>query len=268
MENIQNIIHKALNTTGEQRGHWVNLLYDYVKKYECEDGEWLKPVEEALPFLAEYLLIDDEWNVNGCTLSIFRRVHINTNTIDKLLDLSKSSTNDSTFIYVLSYVDAGDWKIEIEDECLRVMQFDPGASSRMFYVKAYFLQRKETVEALGAIALSGNVQIASMAINALSSLTKFQLTELALAKLEQIFPLLHPKVQLHATQTFGWATNNALKLLELSSTHDSPEIRLATVEALKRTYLNQQEAKNFLHILSTDRNEKVAKAADQDSLEY
>lgn len=242
MNNIQTVIDRILSSEGKELENAMYELYDIVKKHEGEDI--LQPIEDALPQLAHLLSHDDHrYNVDGCSLSIFRKVRINEATIDRLIALNQSNRNGA-YVHALGHVQAELWTQAIEIEITKGLDFDDAAYSAatMLYRKSNCILMPETVVALAKSATNAEFLTASIAANALCCLMNGGHHKLAIEKLR---PLLHhndQRIRLGITEALGWATAKGFELLRITATDADAEVRAATVAAIERTYLNEPDA--------------------------
>lgn len=136
---LNDLINQVLTSKHEQLEDAMHNLCDMVKLYEGED--YLQPIESIMPQLADYLLYDEQWNISGATISIFRRVKLNKATITKLLTLNQANPN-GLVVSTLSQVDHNDWSKEIEQELVRSLFLELTATEAIRAIWEIFMRYK------------------------------------------------------------------------------------------------------------------------------
>lgn len=268
---LNDLINQVLTLEHEQLEDAMHKLCDIVKLYEGED--YLQPVETIMPQLADYLLYDEQWNISGATISIFRRVKLNKDTIVKLLNLNQENPN-GLVVSALSQVDHNDWSQEIEHEFVRslLLKNTTNEAIRAIWENIYAIQEKDTVIALIEVLNNNDQDVAELAACALCRLTKLRHQDLAIKGLRNALINSNNTVIRHEiADALGWATDQGFELLKISAKDIDKNVKLASIASIVRTYLNHPEATTLL--LDLEKNSDVdvriaaTKALKQSSLQ-
>lgn len=216
-----------------------------------------------MPKLADLLYND---LLNGCAISVFRRVHINPLTIEKLLDLNKKKSA-SLIIQALSHVDNELWSDKIEREIIRSLKYDgdiKSSAALALYNRFRSINLVDTLTALKEVTNSKDKKVANYAIWTLCYHTKLLHHDMAKQILQEILTNSAQKnLSKEIAEALGWATDCGLELLKISAKDEDPEVRLATIESIARTYINKDGATLILLELEKDIDENVSMVAKE-----
>jgi hypothetical protein len=258
---LNELINQVLTSKHKQLEDAMHNLCDIVKLYEGED--YLQPIESIMPQLADYLLYDEQWNISGATISIFRRVKLNKDTIAKLLNLNQKKPN-GLVVSALSQVDHNDWSQEIEQELVRSLFLELTATEaiRAIWENIYAIQKQETIIALTEVLNHKNQDVAQLAACTLCRLTKLQHKDLAIEGLRNF--LMHSNntpIHLEIADALGWATDQGFELLKITSNYKDKKVKLASINSIIRTYKAHPEASIVLQKLEKNVDKDISLAA-------
>ncbi|GEA12189.1 hypothetical protein [Alteromonas sp. KUL49] len=146
MSNIHTLIANTLDASPEARGPLIYKLQRFVKQHEGD--KVLAPLESELHKFCEFI-IDERDNVNGCAISMFRRIPINQRAVEQLITVSERTLN-SDLIEIFGYIDNKYWRQNIENYVTKGLSnvHCRYAASRTLDIKASCLQSEKTVEAI------------------------------------------------------------------------------------------------------------------------
>ncbi|MDT0553936.1 hypothetical protein [Urechidicola vernalis] len=201
-------------------------MYEFSTATKTFEGEeFLKPLEAELPILANFLIHDNQ-EVSGCAISIFRRVPINTKTLQKLIRLNKEP--NALVTEAIGNIDDNLWSLEIEYELIRCLNFEEseGAAARAFYENVYSIKERKTINTLIKVLHSNNQFTVNNAVNALCTLTKLNLGVYAISRLKQLISdSTNNKLKENIAKTLCWATDNGEELLQLLANDSNEKVR-------------------------------------------
>lgn len=259
---VEQLVRDALRAEGVKREKHMDELCLVVKQLECDERELLEPVEWAMPLLAKYLLDEDNGNVNGCTISIFRRIPLNRKTIIRLLQLQERQPN-KLVVEALGKISPSDWSDKIEETFAKALEHEEtaGAAAYALYCKSYCVQQTNTILALANAVWSTDWLTARRAILALACISKQTHSIFVIELLDEILDRASPELRTEIADCLGWATNRGLTLLQRLATDESPIVRAAVAKSLGQGYSEKVESKRLLEILKCDVSPKVQKAA-------
>lgn len=171
MIDFNSILKNIQNSQGSELGDHLYDLTKIIKMYECEPI--LDPLKDALPELAKYLNYDDEWNSDGCAISIFRRIPISKKTLNVLMQLEPSSL----VIEAIGEIDASLWNNSVEEKLSKALlnRDTAYAAIRALYRNTRSIQLENTVHKIAKSTLSKDQLVASLAITAMVKLFKGKL---------------------------------------------------------------------------------------------
>ncbi|OIQ39155.1 MAG: hypothetical protein BM563_04925 [Bacteroidetes bacterium MedPE-SWsnd-G1] len=213
-----------------------SIMYElstFVKT--CEGEEALKPLEDKLPILADFLIHKNDV-ISGCAISIFRRVPINSKTLQKLIRLNKEP--NALVTEAISHVDDELWSLEIEHELIRCLNFEDseGAAARAFYENVYSIKERKTIDALIKVLHSNNLFTVNNAVNSLCKLTKLNHGVYAISSLKQLISdSTNIELKENIAKTLCWATDNGEELLKLLANDSNEKVRNVAIEFLKQS---------------------------------
>lgn len=259
MKEIEDILIQIQPAKEQKLESLLFRLCDIVKEYEGE--EILRPIEDALPELATYLLYDEKYAVSGCMLSIFRRVTISSETIKVLIALHKKKIN-AEIIHALSQVERAMWNTDIELELVKGLDIEETAYNAVsgLYQKSDVILHTKTVEKIASVAMSTDYLAAQLAITTLCCLTKYTHRDIALKKLHNILEVSDSRIRQKITKTLRWSTDQGLELLKITATDKDAMVRCATATSLILNYMESPDAISIVENLKNDKNEDVRKA--------
>lgn len=152
--NLFVLIEKCKTSQKQELSAALHELMKAVKFIE-ENGKnkELTPIEQALTFFAQFLRNDVADDIQGDTISIFRRVPINLETRDELIKLANSGKHPLV-IEALGYIDSSVWITEIEELLINALEHKGCVHHAMngLYVNAKQLKHEATVTAITQIA--------------------------------------------------------------------------------------------------------------------
>lgn len=264
-DQVERLVFAALHADGKERDELMDELCQVVKRhYEGDDAELLKPVENAMPQLAEYLLDSDNGNVDGCTISIFRRIAISSEAVTRLLQLQEEHPN-RTVVEAIGNIDRLHWTDQVEftlANALKNKETAPPAAYAL-YCKTYCIEQKSTIAALATAVWSSNWQASHHSVAALACLTSKTHGEYAIEVLGNVIEKADPELRVKIADCLGWATDQGLSLLSRLACDESPEVRIATAKSLGRGYSQKQDAKDLLEMLKRDSDSDLRNAATE-----
>ena len=204
------------------------------------------------------MLYNENSTVSGCAISLFRRVTITGTTIQTLIQLNKKP--NWLVIEALSAVSEENWSSKIELELIRCLNNETvvEAAARALYNIVHYIELPKTITALKNVLNSNNTAAIKHAVSTLCTLTKLNLYKIAVESLSAILKTSNnDELRLAITETLGWATDNGLELLKITSKDFDPKVRQATINAIIGNYQENSEAIKILNDLSTDTDNQV-----------
>ncbi|WDE00994.1 hypothetical protein [Thalassomonas actiniarum] len=155
---LNTLIHQCFTLTDSEQARAFYQLSKAVKVIE-ESGrpKQFKPLEAVLPELAPYLTHRGESTLDGCTISIFRRVTITPETISQLLALADTGHHDLV-IEALGRVSKKLWSKDIEQCICKALTHKDTLLQAAYalYVNAGLLTESASVDALIEVAKHAN----------------------------------------------------------------------------------------------------------------
>jgi len=231
---VKALVEAVFSATDSQRGEVLYQLVYFVKEHEGEDI--FEPLESALPKLVDYLLVDTD-NLDGCTISICRRVHINDKTIKRLLELQKMEAN-ALVIEALGLVERASWNTELQS-ALRIGLSHKKTVFAASYALARAFQKlsKDTIVSLGSTALAQELLSAYQAIMALVYQLDYENQTIAYTWLEKVVRGADERRKGELAHILGWGCKNhekASALLTLLKDDTALSVQKAVQDALVR----------------------------------
>lgn len=266
IEELPTLLKELLTADEHDVGDYMNELCDMVKEYENE--ACLTPVEEIMPQLAKFHYYDDIDNTDGCTLSIFRRVRLNEETIETLIQLYNDKP-DAGILHSLGHLDREFWSPRIEQIFVEALSVDSDLLSsavRALYVHSKDISQKSTIDALVHTVLSADFLEASSAMSTLCCLVRPPFITYTTAELQALITMLDERLKKDMVEALGWATTHGLPILLQTAEDSSAEIREATAVALGRSYTQYPEAIEALLTLKHELWSDEVRAAARDAL--
>lgn len=112
--NLNTLVDNCLSSTQKDRNEaFLNLMR--AVKYIDQEGEpdQLIYLEEQLEHFVPYLITQEGDNLDGSTISIFRRVDLNSKTLCKLLELAEQG-HYPLVVEALGFASENEWTTQIE----------------------------------------------------------------------------------------------------------------------------------------------------------
>lgn len=243
-------------------------ITDFVKEFEGE--EEIKPVEEALPKLSQYLLYDEgPYIIMECMISIFRRVAISEETIREIRALYKKNPQ-GILISTLGNLNADQWQEDIENFVVSATDKFPLNVIHTLYDQSMGKLKPESLELLYDLFLKQDELIKEHKMNwhslnlplyTLCNQTQNENYELAIRLLEKVLPTLEKPVKIRIIQQLSYFNNRGIPIFIITAKDEDPETRLETVNSLQRVKNKHPKAKELLIQLSSDDHPQVNLAA-------
>ena len=185
MNDISQLIDRALSASGADLEECMDSLCSFVKEHEGE--QTLLPLEEKLHEFCKYL-VDDNGNVDGCTISVFRRVSKSQKVVDKLVTMANSQL-DARLIEALSLCDSKMWNSQVEKYLRKGLSHQPTRfiASQSIYRNSSAIRDAETLGELSKYAKGANRLVFKMITSAMVMLVKEGYVDNAEECLKKVF---------------------------------------------------------------------------------
>jgi len=240
LDSVRRLLAGALGADPELRVASINALSRVVKELENEDVPASRQaIGEALPRLVDGLLVEDEGNVDGCTISILRRVRPDWATVDRLLELLPGARHPELLLEAIKLHRWEAWPSEIEQIFADHLPIAPYAAGYALYCGARDLIRLEsTLRALAeAAGEDRDYWGRHYAITALCVLLgRQELSELALSLLHELLGSASERSRKEMAAALGWASRGDAgdPLLLRLAADPSAEVRAAAEASQQR----------------------------------
>ncbi|NQZ11902.1 MAG: hypothetical protein HRT35_32525 [Algicola sp.] len=183
MTDIKQLLEQVKTSQDKALGESIYQLQRWVKQHEGESC--LSSVANAMPWLADCLITGHQWNVDGCAISIFRRVTVNKETLERLIALNKEKI-DWLLVEAMSKIEVELFSDAVEHEWCRALlcnEAQDKAADALYLFKSH-LKQPTTIIALGQVALTANSTVRDRALQVLChATTTHSMNKLAMQQL-------------------------------------------------------------------------------------
>ena len=264
-DKIEQILTSLEGSTDTEEYDAVYKIYDYVKLYEGEPI--LKSVEKALPSLCKYLLDDQPYDLQGCMFSIFRRVEVSEETIQKIQELYNTAPCESLII-PLGYIDSNQFTEGLQDFVLNAVDDYPSGVISVFSGNWSRVLTPKSIDRLHNLFLrlediKISKRISNFSENKLLNVFCHQTSNVnypqAIKILTTIYSKLEKSNKLNVIQSLSFFRNKGLPIFELTIQEDDRELKLETIKSLAK--LGDRPAQKLIKRFKLDKDPEVVKAA-------